>query len=63
VNIRLAVTVKRANADRIAEAAMFMENRSRYVQQSANTRTGKPAELPPRQLAPLVGNRVGACRG
>lgn len=56
MNIRLAVTVKRANADSVAEAAMFIENRSRYVQQSQNTRDGKPAELPPRHLAPITGN-------
>jgi hypothetical protein len=50
------------DADRAAEAIRFLENLSRYQQQSADTRDGKRAELPPRQLAPLVGNEWGGLR-
>ena len=43
-------------AETIAEFALWLEKRERYIAQSAATEPGKRAELPPRQLAPLVGN-------
>jgi hypothetical protein len=46
------------HADRAAEAAMFMENRMRYLQQSAQTRDGYRADIPPRVLAPIFGNTL-----
>lgn len=34
-----------------AEASLFLENLARYTQQSAETKAGAPAELPPRPAA------------
>jgi hypothetical protein len=52
----LKPSIKADHSDCLSELAQLFDNRERYMQQSAETKAGARAELPVRDMAPLLGN-------